>query len=1313
MANQIHSSLSKAAKGSAQARVPGPARNDWKGPTTTTSQLKASKTSEWITIWGAGHNKKKTLWELLRAELPQSTIRVILKLDLVTQKRDNRRRLDMFVETGRAKQVIRQLRAKFPHWHTREHRPYSTRQHEVARPVGAPNRASWCRVASMNVNGINNKREHLSYWLEQDKIDVICIQEHMRDQFDWKLRLPGFRCFSAGADADIVGSRGVAVLVRNDMPAYEKIVSHNMVLVEVLIGTTRVLIGSVYIPSPKAAHASVWKSTAAAVKKEVRAGTKVMLLGDFNVERTKIYKKLLSSAIDLTLLDVNGESGTWHRCAGRRSTAIDHILVSSGIRAHCSPATVLRSWDFSDHYAIMTDLDIPSSEGELTPPPRSRRIAVDRILKNAGASDRCRQSNRYAVLLQDLPDNPDEEELDKLVCGFIKATAEIAEDESGPAPRKPRHDAFVSRQARALIRRRSILHGAWNRTAIESIKDPDCASKLEQARSDELQYHLCASKATALIRSEKQKRFRAYVNQAVEMARSNQSKKMFHWIKTITTGRRLAKATPIQSSENGELLMDHADIQNAWASHFARIASDPKGLSSNVEYWELLIPRSRDLDELPHINDDISWKEVQGCLLSMSRGKAPGDSGIPVEWLMLACEPKPERNASMPSSHLGRIILTMISHMFDKAMIPDSLRTSILVPIPKKGDLTDPDNYRGISLMESVLKLLCTLVNRRLASALESECRICKEQAGFRKHEEGMAQVTSLFEICERRKAEGLATYLLFVDFSKAYDTVPHAGVLRKLENLGVKGRMLKFIQQLLFTSSFRVKAAGGLSIPVLLERGLPQGNAISCIAFDVFINDIGLDSVADRIRIPGVSERIGELAFADDLVIFASSRQMLCKRANRLSKWASDHGMSFGIKKCGVMVHNALKSSHLAVKLGKQVVPCVNEYTYLGVLINDALELRRVVEARKASALSTLFTLRPLLRASNIPVHLRLQVIKSILSPVVNYGGELLGFNEALVKPLQSVMNRALKLALGMKEESKCCSPSVLYRQSNVPPVFVSMSAMRLRAYIKFPSLRTWASILSAEKALCRGTWHSLSAQYLKREAKALANSTASERVEDLKALLWQRTEKRKVVLGSSSWTNYNPLLKTSNFVNCITRDASVSAGIPLLAAMRCGATWTAQRAAQARLIDTRWKRRCPACLKRTPETIFHILFKCKHWALQRKRMTRAIKSTMRRANIKLPRSPRPPPQARLTLLLGGTADGFSLSPVWEEGWSNKAGGTQHAPLFTHVATFLASINVERSACLWRHYEPTKSPILEGTAALLSASLGPDDEAI
>ena len=1314
-------SLSKAHKGSKKIVIPGSSGLTGRGPWTT-SEIKAAKIARWITIWGAGQHTKKTLWAIMRKELPPDMFEHILKIELVTQKCDKRVRVDVLVSKHQAKECLKILkgRASLPHWHMRMHKAFSDRRRHIQE--GVLRESSWTKVVSMNVDGINNKRESLYYWADEDGVDVLCIQEHKRDALDWKVRLPGFQCFSAGADKSKIGCHGVAVLVRQGIPAFEKVVSDYLVLVEVLIGATKVLIGSVYLPQkPGQPQKDALKTIAAAVAKELRAGRHVMLLGDFNIARGKVQGKVNSAKIDMELLDVEGDPATWKRCPTKRRTAIDHIFVSKDMKNYCDPAKVLQDWEFSDHFPIKVDVAIPHVQGGATM-KAPRRIDVSQVIKKGAVTDAL-QNNRYAVLLQGLPQDPDEDQMDELATGFATETLKVADELLDVPPDKTacRHE-FVSKKARRAMKRRSKLHKKMMKALEKSKDDPTSETKETDAASAKARYEQAVTTAAELMKSERDKNFQGYVGELIEAADRNQGRRMFHWINKTVNGKRGVASSPLRN-EHGELTMDATDISDQWARHFSKLAAAPTGPRASKAYWERLIPRATDMDELPGLNDDVTWKELQECLLSMARNKAPGESGVPVEWLLMAVEDKAARNATVPSSHLGKIILMLVKGMFTRGHIPKGLNTSLLVPIPKKGDLTDPNNYRGISLMESILKVTCTLVYRRLTVALEEGNRLCKEQAGFRKAEEGMAQVTSLFEVCERRRAKNLPTYLMFVDFAKAYDTVPHAGVLRKLEHVGVRGRMLSFIEELLATSSFKVRTPGALSKEVPLLRGLPQGNAISCIAFDVFINDIGEASIDDRIDIPDVNEKIGELVYADDLVIFAKDRQALSRRAKQLTEWANKNMMTFGVKKCGVMVHNLPEAQwqNLKVRLGREAVPVVEEYTYLGVVISWKLCLDRVAGARAKASMGALARLRPILRTKSVPVFIRLRILKSMLAPVIYYAGELIGFRESRAKSLQLVMNRGCRLVMGLREDSKGCAPAVLYRQCDVAPVFVSLSALRLRAYLKFPSLRTWAKILSVQKTKIRDTWHAKSSAYMKREAIDIADKPEAEQVAALRALLWKRTEEKASVKKRVSWRAYmgRSMHKTSSFVKRLSYNHSVNRGTPTLAAMRMNAFWTAKKAAYSRLIPPRWKKQCPCCLKKVPETMEHLLLKCKRWSAERKKMTNKINEALKKANAKKIDWNSKTLSTRLTLLLGGAADGCDLAPFWEDGYiSNKAVGKPSqertrrkwaAPLFTYVSEFLACIQIERNKSIWAHYNPAKSQILYETAVMSPEDLDAD----
>lgn len=206
---------------------------------------------------------------------------------------------------------------------------------------------------------------------------------------------------------------------------------------------------------------------------------------------------------------------------------------------------------------------------------------------------------------------------------------------------------------------------------------------------------------------------------------------------------------------------------------------------------------------------------------------------------------------------MTQCIVNILNHSFTQGIIPSEWTNSILVPVEKKGDMADPSNYRGISLMPSILKVLLMILNKRIQEYMEDNNLYSKEQAGFWTKEESTLQAACVIDILQRRKLQGKRTYCLFVDFEKAYDQVPHGLLTELLHNYGIRGRINKYIRRLYEKSTFQVRVSGGeealyTSICELL-RGLRQGCPLSLILFNIFINNIYEWNNGNGIVKPGV----------------------------------------------------------------------------------------------------------------------------------------------------------------------------------------------------------------------------------------------------------------------------------------------------------------------------------------------------------------------------------------------------------------------------------------------------------------------------
>jgi hypothetical protein len=115
------------------------------------------------------------------------------------------------------------------------------------------------------------------------------------------------------------------------------------------------------------------------------------------------------------------------------------------------------------------------------------------------------------------------------------------------------------------------------------------------------------------------------------------------------------------------------------------------------------------------------------------------------------------------------VILGLMSAIWKQTRIPRDRQNALICSIPNKGDPTERDNYRGISLINVGLKVLSKLMITRIQLAVKARGRLQREQAGFRSKEERIAQVCALREIIWRRKHEGKGTIVVFIDFKRGF----------------------------------------------------------------------------------------------------------------------------------------------------------------------------------------------------------------------------------------------------------------------------------------------------------------------------------------------------------------------------------------------------------------------------------------------------------------------------------------------------------------------------------------------------------------
>ena len=236
----------------------------------------------------------------------------------------------------------------------------------------------------------------------------------------------------------------------------------------------------------------------------------------------------------------------------------------------------------------------------------------------------------------------------------------------------------------------------------------------------------------------------------------------------------------------------------------------------------------------------------------MKVGKASGLDNIPVRLL--------KDSAVIIAKHLARIINASLQ----QGKVPSAWKCAGVIPLFKKGSALNMDNYRPISVLPVISKLLEREVHNQLTKYLREHKILSPYQYGFRKlHSTDSEFATLAFADTIRRNIDnGLMTGAVFLDFKKAFDSVDHSLLLDKLYNLGILDREHEWFANYLNGRKQIVDYHGMLSATKSVDVGVPQGSILGPFLFVLHVNDL-----------PNATCHCSILMYADDTVLFCSER--------------------------------------------------------------------------------------------------------------------------------------------------------------------------------------------------------------------------------------------------------------------------------------------------------------------------------------------------------------------------------------------------------------------------------------------------------
>ena len=360
------------------------------------------------------------------------------------------------------------------------------------------------------------------------------------------------------------------------------------------------------------------------------------------------------------------------------------------------------------------------------------------------------------------------------------------------------------------------------------------------------------------------------------------------------------------------------------------------------------------------------------------------------------------------------MLYEIFEKVWEEETIPEDWKEGYLVKVPKKGDLANCSNSRGITMLSVPGKILSRIILQRLIDALEEILR--DQQMGFRKNRSCTDHIATLRIIAEQSLEWNSSLYITFIDFEKAFDSVDHSTLWKILRHYGIPEKFIATIQQSYYNSQIRVIHNRELTSPFPVKTAVRQGCILSPMLFLLVIDWI-MKTTTEGSR-TGLQwtllSQLHDLDFADDIALLSHNHRHGQDKVHSLATIAEMAGLN--IKKSKTKTMRINSTNQAPIKLDNDDIENVASFTYLGSVIAVDGGSERDVLVRIGKARTAFLLLRTVWRSKEISLRTKLRIFSTNVKTVLMYGAETWRVTKNITDKTQAFVNRCLRYILGIR---------------------------------------------------------------------------------------------------------------------------------------------------------------------------------------------------------------------------------------------------------------------------------------------------------
>lgn len=516
-------------------------------------------------------------------------------------------------------------------------------------------------------------------------------------------------------------------------------------------------------------------------------------------------------------------------------------------------------------------------------------------------------------------------------------------------------------------------------------------------------------------------------------ALSPENRNMFKEIDRITRKRVSAKISPLIDNEN-VTANSPSEICKTFRTHFKDIFKTPKNFC-----------KLKPITPIPESKITISSLDTARIIKQLKNKKSAGPDNIS-NFIIKKFTPQ-------IICRLTKIYTACI----DLSYFPTEWKKAKIIPLFKKGVKSNPANYRPISLVNNLGKVLEKFIQRQLNAEVASLKIIPVYQCGFREKHSTIDAAAVLRDSIVEAKNFKESISVCLIDISRAFDSVWHRGLVWKLANHGISANIVKIIENFLSGRTAKILANGNQSKSFKIGRGVPQGTILGPVLYNIY--------VAGQ-----PAKRNSTLQYADDTALIGTGAKAdhsidnIQKQIDKLTIYYNRWGIKINAAKTELAILGVAQKTKVELKVGNDPIKRKKKFTYLGIDFNTPLKPSCPAKARLNKAKAALTRLNSLLASKKVALNVKRKIYTTILRPVLTYGCPL--WANANLDEIEIWERKVLRKITGLyrREDGKYFRNELLYEKSKVSPirgVIDQLSANFIERYVNHSNdfIKEWAN--------------------------------------------------------------------------------------------------------------------------------------------------------------------------------------------------------------------------------------------------------------